>query len=139
MDEIAVKLRKSDMELFMMFCPLKKVISERKLLRKEYKTAKVTGVVRLGQDIFFFRQGLKVYYITYEEIMKCFRRVMVISAGAEKGNMKLETLVIADDERELAQIQLPGADAAKILLEELKVKMPHADFNCPSKAEEDNK
>lgn len=121
----------------MMFCPLKKTISERKLLRMEYKAAKVTGVVRLGQSIFFFRQGLKIYYITYEEILKCFRRVMVISAGGEKGNMQLETLVITDEERELAQIQLPGADAAKVLLEELKIKMPHADFNCPSKAEED--
>lgn len=118
----------------MMFYPLKKVISERKLLRAEYKAAKATGVVRLGQNIFFFRQGLKVYYITYEEIVKCFRRVMMISAGGEKGNMKLETLVIADEERELAQIQLPGVDAAKALFEELKGKMPHADFNCPNKA-----
>lgn len=123
------------MELFKMFYPLKKTISERKLLRMEYKTAKTTGVVRLGQSIFFFRQGLKVYYITYEEIRKCFRRVMVISAGAEKGNMELETLVIADEERELAQIQLPGTEAAKRLLEELKMKMPHADFSSPNKAE----
>ena len=104
----------------MMFYPLKSAISERKNLRAEYKAAKVIGVVRLGQSVFFFRQGLKVYYIAYEEVVKCFRRVMVISAGAENGNMKLETLVIADEERELAQIQLPGADAAKVLLEELK-------------------
>lgn len=122
-----------------MFCPLKKAISERKVLRMEYKAAKAFGVVRPGQSIFFFRQGLKVYYITYEEIAKCFRRVMVISAGAQNGNMKLETLVIADEERELAQIQLPGAEAAKNLLEELKAKMPHADFECPNKNEEDNK
>lgn len=119
----------------MMFFPLKNKIAERKILRMEYKVAKATGVVRMGQNIFFFRQGLKVYYITYEEVAKCFRRVMVISAGAEKGNMELETLVIADNERELAQIQLPGAEAAKRLLEELKLKMPHADFSSPNKAE----
>ena len=119
----------------MMFFPLKNKIAERKILRMEYKAAKATGVVRMGQTIFFFRQGLKVYYITYEEIVKCFRRVMVISAGAEKGSMELETLVIADNERELAQIQLPGAGAAKQLLEELKIKMPHADFSSPNKAE----
>ncbi len=121
-----------------MFFPLKKAISERKVLRMEYKAAKAIGVVRPGQSIFFFRQGLKVYYITYEEIAKCFRRVMIIPVGAENGNMKLETLVIADGERELAQIQLPGAEAAKNLLEELKVKMPHADFECPNKNGEDN-
>lgn len=121
-----------------MFCPLKKAISERNMLRTEYKAAKAIGVVRLGQSIFFFRQGLKVYYITYEEIVKCFRRVMVISAGANNGNMQLETLVIADGERELAQIQLPGSEAAKNLLEELRIKMPHADFECPNKNEEDN-
>lgn len=120
----------------MIFCPLKKAISERKLLRKEYKEAKAIGIIRLGEKIFFFRRGIKIYYITYDEIKKCFRRVMVISVG---NNMKLETLVIADGERELAQIQIPGADAAKLLLDELKAKMPHADFECPNKAEEDNK
>lgn len=123
----------------MFFCPLKNTISERMVLRKEYKEANMTGVVRLGQSIFFFRRGLKVYYIPYDEIKRCFRRVMLISAGSNGGNMKLETLVIADDERELAQVQLPGADAAKLLLDEMKVRMPHADFECPNKAEEDNK
>ncbi len=121
----------------MIFCPLKGNVRERKALRTEYKGAKAVGIIRLGETIFFFRRGIKVFYITYEEITKIFRRVMVISAGGENSNMKLETLVIADDEKELAQIQVPGTDAAKQLIEEMRVKMPHGDFNGPSKNEED--
>ena len=122
----------------MIFCPLTETVGERKSLRREYKNAKTTGVVRLGENYFFFRRGFKIYYIPYADIKKCFRRVMVISAGGENGNMKLETLVIADGEKELAQVQVPGTDAAKLLLDELKIKMPHADFTCPTKTEEDN-
>ena len=123
----------------MIFCPLNGTVRDRKSLRMEYKNAKVTGVIRLGETCFFFRHGFKIYYIAYAEVVKCFRRVMLISAGSDKGNMKLETLVIADEEKELAQVQIPGTDAAKLLIEELKKKMPHADFTCPTKTEEDNR
>lgn len=123
----------------MIFCPLTETVRERKSLRREYRAAKATGVIRPGETCFFFRRGIKIYYVGYSEIMKCFRRVMLISAGGDNGNMKLETLVIADKEKELAQVQVPGTDAAKLLLDELKVKMPHADFSCPNKTEEGDK
>ena len=121
----------------MIFCPLKGNVRERKALRAEYKDAKTVGVIRLGETTFFFRRGIKIFYVAYEDIAKCFRRVMLITASSDKGNMKLETLVIADDEKELAQIQVPGTDAAKQLIEEMRVKMPHGDFTGPNKNEED--
>ena len=123
----------------MFFCPLTGNVRERKSLRAEYKNAKAIGVIRPGQSVFFFRRGIRIYYIGYDEIVRCFRRVLMISAGNAGGNMKLETLVIADDKDELAQVQIPGTDAAKLLMEEMKAKAPHADFTCPDKTEEDTK
>lgn len=117
----------------MLFQPLKGSAASRKELKTDYKTAKVIGVVRLGQDYFFFRRGLKIYYITYEVIVKCFRRVLVIPAGNSGSSMKLETLVIADESGELAQIQVPGTEAAKSLMDAMKEKLPHADFTGPDK------
>ena len=110
---------------------------DRKILAAEYKSAKVIGVVRLGSSFFFFRREFQVFYVAYEEIMRCFRRVLLIPVGNGKKNMRLETLVIADCKRDLAQIQIPGTEAARNLLEEMKVKVPHADFTCPDKKEEE--
>ena len=53
--------------------------------------------------------------------------------------MRLETLVIADKNGELAQIQIPGADAARGLMEEIKARAPHTDFTCPDKTEEESR
>ena len=110
---------------------------ERSAVSAEYKSAKKIGVVRLGEKCFFFSRWFKVYYVAYEEMTRCFRRVLLIPVAGGKKNMRLETLVIADQKGELAQIQIPGADAAKTLLEELKAKAPHADFACPDKKEEE--
>lgn len=110
---------------------------DRKSLVAEYKKAKVIGVVRLGCNYFFFRRWFKIYYVSYEEIKKCFRRVLLIPVGNGKKNMRLETLVITDSVRDLAQIQIPGTEAARKLLEEMKVKVPHADFSGPDKKKEE--
>lgn len=112
---------------------------DRKILAAEYKSAKVIGVVRLGSSFFFFRRGFQVFYVAYEEMTRCFRRVLLIPVAGGKKNMRLETLVIADKKGELAQIQIPGADAARALLEELKAKASHVDFTCPDKKEEESR
>ena len=123
----------------MIFCSLSESKRERSSVRAEFKGAKPIGVVRLGSECFFFRRGFKVYYVAYEEMVRCFRRVLLIPMAGGKKNMKLETLVIADKKGELAQIQIPGADAARNLLEEIKLKAPHADFTCPDKTEEESR
>ncbi len=119
--------------VFMIFSPLTQNTRNRSDLRAEYKEAKAYGVIRLGSSCFFFRRGFRVYYITYTEITRAFRRVMLIPTGTKRGDMKLETFVICDAKGELAQIQIPGVEAARSLLEEMKAKAPHAEFTGPEK------
>ena len=121
----------------MIFHSLTENKRERSAVSAEFKTAKSFGVVRLGSECFFFRRWLKIYYVAYEDMVRCFRRVLLIPVVGGKKNMRLETLVIADKKGELAQIQIPGADAARSLLEEIKAKAPHVDFTCPDKKEEE--
>ena len=123
----------------MIFHSLTESKRERSTVSAEYKAAKSIGVVRLGSECFFFRRWFKIYYVAYEEMTRCFRRVLLIPVAGGKKNMRLETLVIADKKGELAQIQIPGADAAKTLLEELKAKAPHIDLACPDKKEEESR
>lgn len=121
----------------MFFHPLKSSNLTGKELRPEYKAAKSYGVIRLGSTCFFFRRGVKIYYITYKEIVRYFRRVMLIPTGTKRGDMRLETLIICDEKGELAQIQIPGVNAAKDLMDEMKSKAPHADSTCPDKSQEE--
>lgn len=123
----------------MIFHSLTESKRERSAVSAEFKAAKSIGVVRLGRECFFFRRWFKIYYVAYEEMTRCFRRVLLIPVAGGKKNMRLETLVIADKKGELAQIQIPGADAAKTLLEELKAKASHVDFTCPDKKEEESR
>ena len=98
------------------------------LLPEEYKQAREIGKLRLGQRNLFFRAGLKLFYIPYSDIQRYFRRVMQVPAKmcCGKGNFEIENLVICGDGRELAQIQLPGAKAAKIVMESLGALAPNA-------------
>ena len=66
-----------------------------------------------------------------------FRRVMEVPAKmcCGKGNFAIENLVLCDNEKELAVIQLPGTKAARLLMEELKEKIPGAVFSAPSAKE----
>ena len=103
------------------------------VLETEYRSAHEIGVIRLGTSVLFFRVGFRHYYIPYHEIARCFRRVMEVPAKmcCGKGNFAIENLVICDKEKELAVIQLPGTKAARILMEELREKLPHALFRAP--------
>ena len=102
-------------------------------LSSEYKAARTIGKIRLGELRLYFRSGLKTYYIPYREIRRFFRRVELIPAKmcCGKGDFELENLVICGDEGELAQIQLPGTRAAKILMEELERLVPEAEIGKP--------
>jgi len=108
-------------------------------LEAEYKAGHAIGVIRVGSSNFFFRAKRKVYFIPYADITRCFRRVMLVPARmcCGRGNLSVETLVICGaEEKELAQIQVPGDKAAKALLEELKQKMPDIPFVKPPKQSE---
>jgi hypothetical protein len=103
-------------------------------LKNEYETAREIGKLRLGQLRLYFRTGRKIYYVPYANVRRCFRRVMLVPAKlcCGKGDLEIENLVICGDSGELAQIQLPGTRAAKILMEELETLIPEAEFGSPS-------
>ena len=44
--------------------------------------------------------------------------------------------MLQNDGREVAQIQLPGTKAARILMDELKVRVPGGSFTAPKKSAE---
>ncbi len=117
----------------MKFYPLTTVVNDKTTLESEYKAAREIGTLRLGELRLYFRSKRKVYYIPYKDVRRCFRRVMLIPAKmcCGKGDFELENLVICGDEGELAQIQLPGTRAAKILMEELETIIPEAEFGKP--------
>ena len=121
--------------IFMRFHPLIASYSDdRAALASEYKAAKESGAVRLGELRLYFRAGLRTYYIAYRDIRRVFRRVQLIGAGGKRngGDMHLENLVICGDAGELAQLQLPGEAAAKQLMEELEKRVPEAEFGKPA-------
>lgn len=105
------------------------------VLQNEYKAARQIGAIRLGETCLQFKAKLKNYYIPYADIKKCFRRVMGVNLKmcCGKGEMQVENLVVCDEERELAVIQLPGTRAAQELMKDLKERMPDCDFTAPKR------
>ena len=123
----------------MNFYPLTQTVYDSALFKTEYKAGREIGKLCLGSEALFFRSGLKIYYIPYAEIKRCFRRVMLVPAKlcCGKGALPVENLVLCDEERELAQIQLPGTQAARVLMEELKRRIPGGVFCPPEKEAEE--
>lgn len=117
----------------MKFCSLTTVSADKKMLAAEYKNAREIGIIRLGESCLFFRKHFKRYYIPYTEISRCFRRVMTVPARlcCGKGDFAIEHLVLFAGEKEVAQIQLPGIKAARLLMDEMKEKAPDAQFSRP--------
>ena len=104
-------------------------------LRTEYQNAQEIGKIRLGTGHFYFRSARKVYYIPYTDIYRYFRRVMLVPAKlcCGRGDFAIEHLVICDKDKELAQIQLPGSHAAKVLMERMLTLAPDAIVGMPDK------
>ena len=103
-------------------------------LAGEYRAAHEVGLVRVGQTALFFRKGMRVYYVPCGDVGRLFRRVVSVPARlcCGRGELALENLVICGkDDRELAQVQLPDAKAARLLMDELRTVAPHAEFGRP--------
>ena len=112
----------------MKFEPLTRPAEDVNLLREEHRQAREIGNLRLGQENLYFRAGLKAYYIPYGDIRRYFRRVMRVPAKlcCGRGDFEIENLVICGESGELAQIQLPGAKAARIVMERMAELAPAA-------------
>lgn len=105
----------------MRFSPLKSQAPDNAALAADYRNGRKIGVVCLGEHNLFFRKFTKTYYIAYEEMERCFRRVMVVPTKCccGKGTLQVEHLVVCSDGRELAVVQLPGTRAAESLMADL--------------------
>ena len=123
----------------MKFASLTSRTEEKTFLQSEYAQAYSVGKLRLGQERLYFRAGLRTYYIPYCDIRRYFRRVTQVPAKlcCGRGNFEIESLVICDGERELAQIELPGARAAKAVMERMAQLAPEAAVGPLRKASED--
>ena len=119
----------------MKFYSLTNDVCDAGALGPDYQSAREIGKLRLGADGLYVRSGLRTYYIPYMRIKRCFRRVMLVPAKlcCGKGEMPMENLILCDDEKELASVALPGTRAAKALMEDLRVRIPDAEFSCPKK------
>ena len=124
----------------MKFYPVKTLIEDSASLEEDYRSARAFGLLRAGSSGIFFRVRLKTYYIPYSDIRRAFRRVMSVPARmcCGRGNFEIEHLVVCDEEKELAVIQLPDTKAARILMELLREKMPDASFAAPKKDDKEN-
>ncbi len=125
-------------EPIMKFHPLAAEADNQGSLSSEYKAAREIGKVRMGELHLFLRSGRKVYYVPYRDVRRCFRRVQLIPAKmcCGRGNLEVENLVVCGDAGELIQVQLPGTKAAKILMEELRNRIPEAEFRKPDTSSE---
>lgn len=122
----------------MKFYPLTVEAENQNALAAEYKAAREIGKVRLGELHLFCRAGLKTYFIPYRDVRRCFRRVQLVAAKmcCGRGDLEVENLVVCGEEGELIQVQLPGTKAAKILMTELRDRIPEAEFGKPADAAE---
>lgn len=102
-------------------------------LTEEYKGARAIGSLRIGEKNLFCRLRLKVYYIPYELICRCYRRVLLVPATVccGKGELQVENLVICTREGEIAQLPLPGTREAKEVMRELKTRIRGCIFTAP--------
>lgn len=110
-------------------------------LKEEFRAGERLGLVTLGENVFFFKAGFKKYYIPYSEIKRCFRRVHVVPIRNKKtgeNSLQIESVVLSDGEKELAQIQVPGKKAAEELLEKVVSKNPEISTELPRKLQKMN-
>ena len=112
----------------MKFISLSTVAKEPAGLQEEYKAGREIGKIHLGETHLFFRSMRKIFYIPYTEIRRYFRRVMMVPAKlcCGRGEFQIEHLVICGEFGELAEIELPGTQAAKVLMERISELAPEA-------------
>ena len=119
----------------MKFNPLTATVAADAALNAEYNAGRAIGNVQLGAQYLFFKVKRKVSYVPYADITRAFRRVQLVGMKmcCGKGDLEVENLVICGaEDKELAMIQLPGARAGVIMLEELEKRVPGIQIGKPS-------
>ncbi len=117
--------------------PVTTTLTDKDGLQNDLRSAHEVGALLIGSTCLFFRARFKTYYIPYEDIDRCFRRVTLMPARlcCGQGDLELESLIVCSGGKEVAVIDLPGKRAAMSVMEELKEKLPHAELRAPKKTE----
>lgn len=104
-----------------------------KELGAEYKGSHSYGVTVIGSDHLFIKKGLSVYFISYADAERIFRRVRRVQAMmcCDNGELEIEYLVVMAGGRELIEVQLPGQKAARMMMEELRSSVQGVEFSAP--------
>ena len=117
----------------MKFCNLKdkSKVSDADL-SAEYKSSHSYGVTVVGDKHLFVKKGISVYFIAYEDAERIFRRVRKVNAMmcCENGELEIEYLVINSGGEEVMEVQLPGAKAARMLMDEIKTVAPDTEWKA---------
>jgi len=115
------------------------------VLAAEYKAGREIGGVTLGDSCMFFKVKRKVSYVPYSDISRAFRRVQLVGMRmcCGKGDLEVENIVVCGldgdgMEKELAQVQLPGARAGLARLEELENRVPGIEIGKPKAEKVEN-
>lgn len=117
----------------MKFCPLKTLAGSPAALAAEYRSARKLDVFRLGERHLFFRRKLSTFYISYQEMDRFFRRVLMVPVRVSccGGEMAVEHIVLCSGGEELAVILLADPRMAPAVMEALKERAPHAKSGKP--------
>ena len=117
----------------MKFCPLKTEEADVSALAAEYRGAKKLDVLRLGEGHVFFRKKMSVYYLSYGELDRFFRRVLMVPMHVSccAGEMPVEHIVLCSGGKELAVLLLADPRMAPPVMEALKERAPHAECVKP--------
>ena len=114
----------------MKFLPLEKDLAgDAAALEQEYASAEDYTPAKLGPAHLFFKSGRKVYYIPYDAVTRCFRRVELVNTrvGCCSQGIPMESVVICGPgEQELAQIRVATERLSKALLEALGARCENA-------------
>ena len=100
------------------------------VLAAEYASAEDFTPARVGTDHFFFRSGLRMYYLPLSAVRRLFRRVEIVNARvACCGNgLPMESVVLqGDNELELVQVRMENERISKALLAALEKACPEAE------------
>lgn len=98
------------------------------LLKAEFESGEMLGVVCLGESHLFFRKTFKTYFVSYEKLTRVFRRVYLIPRG--KRQVSIENIVVCSADKEIYSLSMTGKESAVILLDKLKEKAPHIETTC---------
>ena len=99
-------------------------------LQAEYAAAEDYTPARIGTEHFFFRAGLRTYYLPLRSVRRVFRRVEIVNARmACCGNgLPMESIVLCGEgDAELVQVRMETERLSKALLAALEKACPEAE------------